>query len=237
MEKTKRVRKGKIVAQAESIREEAWRQIGERGPAALSLRAIARNLGVTAPAIYNYYHRRDDLVTALIAEAYTEFAESQHAALNDVALDDHRGRLIALGNGYRMWAREHPERFQVMFNVPYPGYVLPLDIIRPIAGKSLYPLVSVLETAYRHRALLLAGESQTTEQKVTGDLSALEMYGSGNRDVLVTAVLIWTRVHGAVSIEIGGQYPPFVTDAAAVFQKELENIVASTLRDQEEIEK
>ena len=70
----------------EAIKETAWQQIAEKGAAALSLRAIARQtLGITAPAIYNYFPRRDDLVTALIVDAFTSLGESQKEAIHDFA--------------------------------------------------------------------------------------------------------------------------------------------------------
>ena len=69
-----------------AIVETAWRQIAESGAASLSLRAIARELGITAPAIYNYYPDRDALVTALIIDAYTSFGDVQYAARDSVPM-------------------------------------------------------------------------------------------------------------------------------------------------------
>lgn len=221
-------RKRKIVARAESIREEAWRQIAEHGPSALSLRAIARALGVTAPAIYNYYHRRDDLVTALIAEGFSAFGESQAAAVEGLHPGDHAGALLALGTAYRNWALAYPERFQLIFASPYPGYEIPTEQIGPIAGRTLYPLVQVLESARAAGKLLKSGAYGVIPDSIIPN-GSFDLYGSAHADVLVAAVLVWTRVHGAVSVEIGQQFPPFIQNPEELYRAELQRLVQSTI--------
>ncbi len=82
----------------EAIKETAWKQIAETGAATLSLRSIARELGITAPAIYNYHPDRDALVTALIVDAYTSLGESQQAAIDALPADDQKKRLLRFGH-------------------------------------------------------------------------------------------------------------------------------------------
>src|SRR5512143_3736128 len=110
-----------------AIKETAWKQIAEFGAPTLSLRAIARELGITAPAIYNYFPRRDDLVTALIIDAYTSFGDSQIEARDAVAADDLSGRMLAIGVAYRDWALAYPQRYQLLFGTPIPGYEAPME--------------------------------------------------------------------------------------------------------------
>ena len=88
----------------EAIKDTAWKQIAETGAATLSLRSIARELGITAPAIYNYFPDRDALVTALIVDAYTSLGESQQASIDKLPVEDLEARLAALGLAYREWA-------------------------------------------------------------------------------------------------------------------------------------
>src|SRR5215212_4653117 len=85
----------------EAIKEAAWKQIADYGASALSLRAIARDLHITAPAIYNYFPDRDALVTALIIDAYTSFGDWQLEARDSAATDDPREKLSAIGLAYR----------------------------------------------------------------------------------------------------------------------------------------
>ena len=110
----------------EAIKETAWNQIAEFGAPALSLRAIARALNITAPAIYNYFPDRDALVTALIIDAYTSFGDFQLAARDTIPADQLIERLKAIGEMYRQWARTYPQRYQLIFGTPLPGYQAPL---------------------------------------------------------------------------------------------------------------
>ncbi len=217
----------------EAIKTAAWRQVSAEGAAALSLRAIARGLGITAPAIYNYFHRRDDLVTALVVDAYTAFGASQAAAVSGLRADDHAGRLRALGVAYRRWALASPERYQLMFGAPYPGYRIPAEVVGPVAGRALSVLVGVLEQARRAGALRPVGRgSATAGAALRPGLPAANvesLYGSADPGVLRTAVSIWTRVHGPVAIELSGQYPPFTADPEQVYQLELDALVDAVI--------
>ena len=124
----------------ESIKETAWKQIAETGAATLSLRSIARELGITAPAIYNYHPDRDALVTALIVDAYTSLGESQQAAIDALSVEDQAARLFALGLAYREWAITYPQRYLLIFGTPIPNYVAPENITMPAAACAIIPL-------------------------------------------------------------------------------------------------
>ena len=118
----------------ETIKAAAWGQIAQFGAAALSLRAIARELRITAPAIYNYFPRRDDLVTALIIDAYTSFGDSQLAARDALPEADLYGRMMAIGAAYRQWALAYPQRYQLIIGAPVPDYEPPIEQILPAAS-------------------------------------------------------------------------------------------------------
>src|SRR5512138_1916677 len=98
------VKRKQIPNLQEAIKETAWKQIAEFGAPALSLRAIARDLKITAPAIYNYFPDRDSLVTALIIDAFTSFGDSQLEARDALPANDLDGRFQAIGLAYRDWA-------------------------------------------------------------------------------------------------------------------------------------
>lgn len=214
----------------EAIKTTAWRQIAELGASALSLRAIARELGITAPAIYNYYPDRDALVTALIIDAYTSFGDAQIAARDAVPAENLEGRLRATGRAYRQWALAYPERYQLIFGTPIPGYVAPFEQTFPAAARAFGVIVSVVE------ALRAAGRLRgvKVEQVKPGYEQAFEMWKqyAGEADVvsLSTAVLIWARVHGLVSLEISGNIPPFGADGEALYAYEVESIVQTFIR-------
>jgi AcrR family transcriptional regulator len=214
----------------ETIKQTAWRQIAESGAASLSLRAIARELGITAPAIYNYYPDRDALVTALIIDAYTSFGDAQYAARDSLPADNLEGRLRATGQAYRQWALTYPERYQLIFGAPIPGYVAPMEQTFPAAARALSCLVSVVE------AIRVAGrlKADSFPQVTPGHEEAFGMwkqFGSQAGPLsFFVAVLIWARVHGLVSLEISGNIPPFGVSPEALYAYEMDSIIQTFIR-------
>src|SRR5512134_3171586 len=128
----------------EAIKDTAWKQIAEFGAASLSLRAIARELKISAPAIYNYFPDRDALVTALIIDAFTSSGDWQLKPRDSVPTNDHAGRMKAIGLAYRDWAHTYPQRYQLIFGTPIPGYKGPVERTIPASARSLSALVSVI---------------------------------------------------------------------------------------------
>src|SRR5574339_195449 len=139
------IKKKQIPNLQEAIKDTAWKQIAEHGAPALSLRAIARELKITAPDIYNYFTDRDSLVTALIIDAFTSFGDWQLTARDSVAAGDLAGQMNAIGLAYRKWAHAYPQRYQLIFGTPIPGYKGPIEKIFPVSVRSLSALVSVVE--------------------------------------------------------------------------------------------
>src|SRR5512134_3806736 len=140
------IEKKQIPHLGEQIKETAWKQIAEFGAPALSLRAIARELKISAPAIYNYFPDRDALVTALIIDAYTSFGDWQLDARDSVPTADLPERLKAIGLAYRNWAHTYPQRYQLIFGTPIPGYQAPLEKVFPSSARSISALFSVVES-------------------------------------------------------------------------------------------
>jgi AcrR family transcriptional regulator len=138
---------------ADKIKAVAYRQIAAKGASALSLRAIARELSVTAPAIYNYYTRRDDLVTALIVDSFTSLAEALESARDDAAEQDYAGQLMEALLAYRAWALEYPEEYSLIFGTPIPNYHAPMEITLPAAKRSMDVIIGILEAAETAGAL------------------------------------------------------------------------------------
>jgi AcrR family transcriptional regulator len=205
-----------------AIKETAWRQIARSGAASLSLRAIARELGITAPAIYNYFPDRDALVTALIIDAFTSFGDWQIEARDAVPAEDLSKRLMAIGLAYRNWALAYPQRYQLIFGTPIPGYEAPHEKVMPSSTRSLSALANVIEN-FRLAGKLNAPDFPEINEEYKFGFEAWKQYG-GNVDVLSlsVAVLIWARVHGLVSLEIGGNLPPFGPDGDGLYRYELE---------------
>jgi len=213
----------------EAIKDTAWKQIAESGSASLSLRAIARELGITAPAIYNYYPSRDDLVTALIVDAFTSLAEAQEASLAGLEQNRRAVRLSALGLAYREWAVTYAQRYHLIFGTPIPNYTAPEEVTLPAAAKALVPLIQSIQD------LASAGELRTERlaempPKLKSMLGAWSEFAGGfNHDVLYLALVIWSRVHGLVMLEITHQIPSFFDNPEEVYRQEIKNLLIQYL--------
>lgn len=207
-----------------AIKETAWKQIAEYGAPVLSLRAIARSLHITAPAIYNYFSDRDTLVTALIVDAFTSLGEAQHASIQNIPIDDHAARLTALGLDYRGWALASPQRYQLIFGTPIAGYHAPEEITIPVATRALSALVATLQGIHQAGLLRMDRSASSTPELEEMLANWSQAVGGIALEVLYTSLIIWTRVHGFVSMEIGSQLPSFITNPGEVFSRELENI-------------
>jgi len=212
-----------------AIKDTAWKQIAESGAPSIVLRSIARELNITAPSIYNYYPSRDDLVTALIVDAYNSLADAQEACVKNLASDDLSGRLSALGIAYRQWAITYPQRYNLIFGTPIPYYHAPDALAIPAAHRALVPLIKAIQdlsSAGILRTDRLA--SMTPKLKLMLD-AWREFEGGSEIEVLYLAIIIWSRVHGLVMLEIGNQLPAFFDDPIELFQREINNILIQYL--------
>ena len=210
----------------ETIKDTAWKQITEFGAPALSLRAIARELKITAPAIYNYFPSRDHLVTALIVDAYTSLGDSQKSILENISKKDAAFRFSALGIAYRDWAVTYPQRYQLIFGTPIPNYDAPVDTTTPAAAWALLPLIETIQALYSEGNLRVEGLAKLTPE-LKSMLEAWKQF-AGNVaeiEVLYTAYVTWSRVHGLVMLELGGQLPSFFTDPGEIFRREIATMV------------
>lgn len=188
-----------------AIKEVARKQIAENGAPALSLRAIARELKITAPAIYNYFPSRDDLVTALIVDAYHSLAAAL-AESQETAEESHTVRIMASAHAYRGWALEHPEEYGLIFGTPIPGYEAPMEITGPTAAESMAVLIQVLDAAYQDGVLSLAEPSPTLLTLLQPWVDKLNY--AGPPTIIHLALASWALIHGLVSLELFGHLAP-----------------------------
>jgi AcrR family transcriptional regulator len=213
----------------EEIKTIARQEIAQKGTASLSLRAIARRLNITAPAIYNHYRRKEDLITALIIDAYTEFGNSQLKAIENLPAEDYPGRLKATGLAYRQWAINNPQSYLLIFTTPVRGRDALIERISPAASRSLTALLSVLEGARKKRILI----SKTKVAVPPNILEQLKMwqhlYPSYNPYTLYLALIIWSRVHGLIMFELCKQYPDFIEDPGEIYNSEVQLITRQYL--------
>lgn len=111
------------------IVEAARRQLATEGAAGLSLRAVARELGMVSSAVYRYVASRDELLTLLILDGYNAMGAAVEDAEREVPRDDLPGRWLAICHGARDWAFGHPHEYALLYGSPVPGYVAPQDTV------------------------------------------------------------------------------------------------------------
>ena len=224
------IKKNQIPNLQEAIKETAWKQIAEYGASALSLRAIARELKITAPAIYNYFPERDALVTALIIDAFTSFGDSQLAARDSVPAENLVERFRAIGLAYRHWAHTYPQRYQLIFGTPIPGYEAPIEKVFPSSSRSILALFSVVES-FRAAGRLTVDSFPPVKNEYKAQY---EMWQTQVGDIhpvsVFVAMIIWARVHGIVSLEIQGNLPSFGEKGDELYLYELDSIANQFVR-------
>ncbi|MEW1861898.1 TetR/AcrR family transcriptional regulator [Streptomyces sp. NPDC088194] len=210
------LRERRRAAAVREILEAAERQIAEDGPAALSLRAVARSLGMTVQALYHYFPKREALVTSLVAKEYEDLADALQAALDGVPDSSDVPRLVAATEGYRRWAMAHPERFQLLFGTPLRGYAAPAEgattkAMRRIAGIFQRELFDGFS-----REQLAAADTSALSPELLAHLESLPAEGPGELPPPAIALFVdaWGRVHGLVVLEVFGQ-TSFIGDGQA----------------------
>ncbi len=193
----------------------ARRQLGEVGAAALSLRAVAREVGMASSAVYRYFPSRDDLLTRLIIDGYDALGAAAEAADDPAAPPDRRWSAVCAA--VRDWALAHPHEYALLYGSPVPGYVAPRDTV-PAASRVGIVLGRILGDAAR--AGLLTGDGGVREPGLLGD-AAVEVLGQGepavDDAVRVRALLAWSALFGTVSFELFGQLVGSVEDGDRYF--------------------
>ena len=198
------------------IRGLAWRQVEEQGAASLSLRAIARDLGVVSSAIYRYVPSRDDLLTALLVEGFTDLADAVEAAEAPVDTADYRLRWITIGGAMRAWALARPSAWGLLYGGPVPGYNAPQQETSPPGARVLLRHSSVLIEAVAagrlHPRVGPAAGLEEIPDALRPMLEAVsEQYGvKASAEVVAVGFLGWTSLLGMISAEIFEQFGPEV---------------------------
>lgn len=201
--------------------------LASEGAAALSLRAVARDLGVVSSAVYRYVASRDDLLTLLLVDGYDSLGDAVDAALasvpGDVPPDDPRPRFLALGRAVRGWARSEPATYALLFGAPVPGYRAPQDSTTGPGTRVPRALIGIAADAHAAGVLTVVQDEEPSAG-LAGGLEVIRAeFGVDLPDsVLVRGVLAWAALFGLVSFEVFGQYgPDGLGDPEALFERHL----------------
>ncbi|MFJ9692512.1 TetR/AcrR family transcriptional regulator [Kitasatospora sp. NPDC101183] len=211
------------------IKRTALELMGSGGPDAIALRAIAREMGMTANAIYGYFATRDDLVTALIVDVYTALADTVDAAWAASAQDAPAERIQAWARAFRTWALANPEGFRLIYGDPVPGYRAPAGGAAPDAARRVCIGIAALADAAWSGAEQAHGGGDFgwddfdpgLLDKVRPAFPALPPAG------VALALRMWGHLHGLVALEIYGHLRAQTLSPDKLFHAELAQWVRS----------
>jgi AcrR family transcriptional regulator len=223
MPRQHRAKRGEGSTTAAEIKTTARQQMAQHGTAGLSLRGIARTMGITAPAIYNYFPRLDDLITALIVDSFTDLADAMDTA-GVAASAEPVAQIRSTVLAYRQWAVNHPLDFQLIYGNPIPGYVAPFEVTAPLARRPFLPLFGYFWQAYQSGQLTLPAEYSAVPPQVADHIKAWrEHIGVAMPESLFCAVLTgWSRIHGLVMLELTHHIQPMIGYAAEFYEYEVD---------------
>ncbi|GAA2315746.1 TetR/AcrR family transcriptional regulator [Nonomuraea roseoviolacea subsp. roseoviolacea] len=202
------------------IKERAWEQIATAGASALSLNAIAKQMGMSGPALYRYYAGRDELITELITDAYRSLADTLHSTATATATSDAGAGagLAALAHAIRAWALADPQRYFLIYGTPVPGYHAP-DDTTAISSEIMAILLDACAALPSDGPATPFDRHLEEHREWAGDHPA-------SPAALHRALSFWTRVHGVLSLELAGHFTGMGIDPAQLFAAELDDLLA-----------
>ncbi|MEU9607218.1 TetR/AcrR family transcriptional regulator [Streptomyces sp. NPDC048057] len=194
------------------VKERAWQQIATAGASALSLNAIAKQMGMSGPALYRYFASRDELITELIREAYGSLAGTLRAARSAGA------DLARLAYELREWALADPQRYLLIYGTPVPGYRAPEEL----TGVASETMATLLDACAAH--------------EWDGDGAPFAVHLERHREwaddhpapaaTVHRALTFWTRLHGLLSLELAGHFTGMRFDPALLYAAEVDDLLA-----------
>lgn len=210
----------------DEIKNVARRHLAENG-ANLSLRAVARDLGMASSAVYRYFASRDELLTALILDAYNSMGaavEEAEAAVRDRA--DFQARWLAAAHAMRDWSVARPHEYALIYGSPVPGYAAPQDTVEPSVRPAVV-LGAILDDA--HVAGALAPVSGVEPPAVLGpELARVRDVVAPAVDAaaMARALIAWTELFGAISFELFGRFNNTISDLGAWYDHQARVLAA-----------
>ncbi|WP_245765395.1 TetR/AcrR family transcriptional regulator [Nonomuraea jiangxiensis] len=224
-------RRDRLRAQTSAeIKAIALKLMADGGPDAISLRAIAREMGMTAGAIYSYFATRDDLITTLIGDVYTSAVDAAEAARDAVPETEPGGRILAWAQAMREWALANPEGFRLIYGDPVPGY-------RPPDGgpgsqaeaRACAGLVGLVAAAWPAVQARRSGDRAYDWADFDPDLVAhvREDFPDLPPAGIAMTLRVWGRMHGLMALEIYGHLRTLIHDPADVYRDEMHDLIAS----------
>jgi AcrR family transcriptional regulator len=220
-------RTARAVARAELTRvilDQAGKQLAEVGPAALSVRQIARDLEMASSAVYRYFPSRDALLTALLIRAFDDLGQAVEDGDHAAARDDLRGRWVGIAQGLRGWAVAHPHEYALTYGSPVPGYAAPEDTIAS-AQRVSFALLNLIHDAEEAGHSPGAPTRPATEAELASIAPVRAFVGKELDEAwAVRGLIAWATLFGHVSLELFGHMFKGVLDYEAHYAQVVEQL-------------
>jgi AcrR family transcriptional regulator len=210
----------------EEIKAAALRQLAEEGVEGISLNAIAKELGMTGPALYRYVTSRDELLADLVVDAWEEMADALERAAEENAGAPAAKRLGAVGLAYRAWATAQPHRYRLAVQTQLGSGELAPERVIPAAQRGMAVILDAIEAlpaARKRRQKVPAGlraELDTWTERVGGQQLPPA--------ILLRGVIFWSRLHGLVSLELDRHLASMQLDPELLYRAELAELGGET---------
>ncbi|MFJ8632113.1 TetR/AcrR family transcriptional regulator [Streptomyces sp. NPDC093568] len=212
------------------IKEIALRQLAEGGTEGVALTRIAKEVGLSGPALYRYFDSRDALLTELIRDAYADLAAVVTAATAALpAATSPRARLRSLAAACRDWAVEQPHRYLLLEGTPVPGYTAPPDTVDS-ARAVLGPFLPAFEAAEPSAAVLPVVEQMRAwaeRDAAVSQWAREQVPARAEGAALAGAVFAWSHMHGAIGLEVSGQFEGMGHDGATLLTAQIDSLADS----------
>ncbi|HWQ46682.1 MAG TPA: TetR/AcrR family transcriptional regulator, partial [Longilinea sp.] len=212
----------------DQIKAIALNQITELGSAALSLGAIARAMGLTTPALYRYYPGRAELITALIADAYTSLTQALADSQGGISTDNYTVRFRAVSLAYFEWAKAHPQQYLLMFGSPIPNHEIEAEAGQA-ADRSFLLILDLIDSADKAGKLTFPFEPASLPINLKVQLETIHHPGTlYSPKVTYLSLVSWSFLHGMTSLDIYQRYALILGKATEDFlQVEVDRLIHS----------
>jgi AcrR family transcriptional regulator len=209
------------------IKETARRFLVEQGPDAVTLRAIAREMGMTAPALYRYFGSHEELLRHVVGDIFVEIAGDVRAAIERVADDGMTAKFAAAAREFRRWSLNHPREFPMVFGSPLPGVDLNHPDIADECGMEFMGVFLTLFMELWQKHPFTVPEPGDIEPSLRAQLEGFSesLGGALPSGALLAFAYCWVRLYGMVSMEVYGHLSWILDDAEPMFEMMLREIM------------
>lgn len=197
--------------------------MAENGTAGLSIRAIAKRIEITPPAIHYYFKTVDDLITTLLIDEFNALVKYLKETAEENSGFPFSIQFYRYAHALRGWALANSTEFQLIYGNPIPGYVQPIEQTYPPAREGFALFAGMVSQAIEAKELSLPYQYLAAAERLSQPLSELQQEAGHQHDpaVLYMTASLWSRLHGLITLELYNLIQPVVGDIALFFHLEV----------------